>query len=65
MREVKDRQQAGGNRPYPTSVMLSAVLLCLLLDAVLGQTTTTCSTEGSNYTWSETASATTRTITTK
>ena len=42
-----------------------AVLLCLLLDAVLGQTTTTCSTEGSSYTWSETASATTRTITTK
>jgi hypothetical protein len=46
--------------------MLRAVLLCLLLDAVLGQTTTTtCSTEGSSYTWSETASATTRTITTK
>jgi len=38
------------------------MLLCLLLDAALGQT---CSTEGSSYTWSETASATTRTITTK
>jgi hypothetical protein len=44
--------------------MLSALLLCLLLDAVLGQTTT-CSTEGTSYAWSETASATTRTITTK
>jgi len=39
-----------------------SMLLCLLLDAALGQT---CSTEGSSYTWSETASATTRTITTK
>jgi hypothetical protein len=38
------------------------MLLCLLLDAALGQT---CSTEGSSYTWSETTSATTRTITTK
>ena len=44
--------------------MYRAVLPCLLLDAALGQTTT-CSTEGSSYTWSETTSATTRTITTK
>jgi len=38
------------------------MFLCLLLDAALGQT---CSTEGSSYTWSETTSATTHTITTK
>ena len=44
--------------------MLRALLPSLLLGAALGQTIT-CSTEGSSYTWSETTSATTRTITTK